>query len=96
MAGSSLAVGGGGVEPGWQRVPRGFWERCDAVLGIGTALSRGHDEVEAIARRGHAGGVVLALQARMAACYPAAVGLADPEDDGSPGDPRGSSRCGGC
>lgn len=79
------------AETGRQRVPRGFWEHCDAVLGAGTALSWGHDQVERIARRGHAGGVVIARQDRIAACEPVSVGVADVGDDGSSGGPPGSA-----
>ncbi|HXP19102.1 MAG TPA: helix-turn-helix transcriptional regulator [Streptosporangiaceae bacterium] len=52
------------VETGRQRVPRGFWARCDAALGTGTALVRGYDDVVAAARRGEARAAVAARRAR--------------------------------
>jgi hypothetical protein len=39
------------VETGRQRVPRDFWQRADAACHAGGALTGGHDEVEAMARR---------------------------------------------
>ncbi len=53
------------AETGRQRVPRGFWRRCDDALGTGTALVRGFDEVEAMARRGHVQAAAAARQARV-------------------------------
>ena len=64
------------AETGRQHVPRGFWVRCDAALGTGTALARGHDQVAAAARRGHAQAAAGAQQAR--AILGAAARPADP------------------
>lgn len=38
------------VETGRQRVPREFWISCDRVLGTGTALVDGYDELEHLSR----------------------------------------------
>jgi tetratricopeptide (TPR) repeat protein len=53
------------TETGRQRVPRSFWENCDAVLGTGTALGRGHDEVTAAERGDHLRSAVVARQVRV-------------------------------
>ena len=52
------------AETGRQRAPREFWQRCDAALGTGNALSRGYQEVAAAQRRRHIGAAAAAQQAR--------------------------------
>ena len=42
------------VEVGRQHAPRDFWERCDGVLGTGSALAAAHDQLERLARIRHA------------------------------------------
>jgi hypothetical protein len=54
------------VETGHQHVARGFWERADEVLGARGALTKAHDEVEAIARRERQAAVRAARDARAA------------------------------
>lgn len=54
------------VETGHQHVPRDFFERSDAALSTGTALTRGHDDVEAIARQRDVRTAAQAQQARAA------------------------------
>lgn len=53
------------AETGRQRVPHDFWARCDAVLGTGSALSRGHEEVRAVERQGHVSAAAAARSARI-------------------------------
>jgi Helix-turn-helix domain len=66
------------TETGRQRVPRSFWENCDAVLGTGTALARGHDEVTAAQRGDHLRSAAVARQARVLVGRNARPGAASP------------------
>jgi len=66
------------TETGRQRVPRSFWENCDAVLGTGTALARGHDEVTAAQRGDHLRTAAIARQARALVGRDARPGVATP------------------
>jgi len=43
----------GNVETGRQKIPRGFWQRCDRELGADGVLLAAHDDVEALVRRYH-------------------------------------------
>jgi hypothetical protein len=53
------------AETGRQHVQRRFWERCDAALGTGSALARGHDEVMAAQRGSHVRSAAAAKHARI-------------------------------
>lgn len=77
------------AETGRQRVPRSFWENCDAVLGTGTALARGHDEVTAAQRGDHLRSAVVARQARAITAHDVGLDAAGPPTPGPRDEPDG-------
>jgi len=65
----------GNVETGRQKVPRGFWQRCDRELGADGALVAAHDEVAALVRRYGVG--LVQEGARRRTAFSAGLGRAD-------------------